>query len=243
MTRQAISTPLFFVAVTSALIIVLVRHRDLVERDRQVELAQANLIVENSPVVLFRWKAAEGWPVEWVSRNVVQFGYAPEELFSGAVLYSSMVHPQDLTRVAREVREYSDRGADHFQQEYRLVTKDGKARWVDDRTVIERDAEGRITHYQGIVIDITERKLAEVALQESERRYRTLAEISPVGIFRTDYQGQTTYVNPRWSEISGLEASKALGAGWLHAVHPQDREQLATGWQEAALAQSVSRAE
>ena len=75
---------------------------------------------------------------------------------------------------------------------------------------------------------------ANEELEESEERYQTLARISPVGIFRTDPQGATTYVNPTWSAISGLAVEKALGDGWLAAVHPDDRERLSQGWQENA---------
>ncbi len=136
--------------------------RFIAERKRAEEaLEQANLVVENSPAVLFRWKPTTGWPVELVSRNVTQFGYTPEELLFGRVPFSQMVHPEDLERVAHEVQEFIEKGIDHFQQEYRIVTKDGKIRWVDDRTVVERDANGQILCYQGIVIDITERKQAD----------------------------------------------------------------------------------
>ena len=88
-----------------------------------------------------------------------------------------------------------------------------------------------------------EHKRAEEALRAEERRYQTLAEISPVGIFRTDAQGQTTYVNPRWCQITGLSATDALGKGWLRAVHPQDREQVARGWHEAIQAPHSSTAD
>jgi PAS domain S-box-containing protein len=135
------------------------------QRRAEAQLRQANMVVENSPAVLFRWKAAEGWPVELVSSNVVRFGYSREELLSGAVSYSSMVHPDDLERVAAEVREYTSAGIDRFQQEYRFIARDGGVRWIDDRTVIERDKKGRVTHYQGIVLDITDRKKAEDELR------------------------------------------------------------------------------
>lgn len=71
-------------------------------------------------------------------------------------------------------------------------------------------------------------------LQESEHRYQTLARISPVGIFRTDADGSTTYVNPKWCAISGLPVEQALGDGWLDAVHPDDRERLRYSWRESA---------
>ncbi len=71
-------------------------------------------------------------------------------------------------------------------------------------------------------------------LRESERTYQTLARISPVGIFRTDLNGSTTYVNPKWCQISGLSADQALGDGWLAAVHPDDREKISRGWRESA---------
>jgi PAS domain S-box-containing protein len=98
---------------------------------------------------------------------------------------------------------------------------------------------GRVWYFR----DITLRKQAEEALRAEERRYQALAEISPVGIFRTDAQGQTTYVNPRWCQITGLSAKDGLGEGWLRAVHPQDREQVAQGWREAVQSPHSSTAD
>jgi len=132
-------------------------------RRRKVEeaLKQANIVVENSPAVLFRWGTGEGWPVSFVSSNVKQFGYTPEELLSGEVLFASMVHPEDLDRVASEVRDYTDRRISTFRQEYRIVAKGGDVLWVDDCTLVLRDREGRVTGYQGILIDVSERKRAQ----------------------------------------------------------------------------------
>ncbi len=133
-------------------------------RQAEEALRQAGLVIENSPVVVFRWQAAAGWPVELVSDNVTQFGYTPEELLSGETPFISMVHADDREQIEHEVVEYSASGVTHFQQEYRIVTPDGDIHWIDDRTTVERDADGNISHYQGIVIDITERKRAETEL-------------------------------------------------------------------------------
>lgn len=85
--------------------------------------------------------------------------------------------------------------------------------------------------------------LAEEALKESELRFRILAESAPVGIFTTDSQGSTTYVNPRWCQISKLNFEEALGNGWLKAVHPEDMENLALNWEKSASASIASNAE
>jgi PAS domain S-box-containing protein len=70
------------------------------------------------------------------------------------------------------------------------------------------------------------------ALRQIEQRYETLANIAPVGIFRTDPAGGTTYVNPAWSAMAGLPHAQAMGEGWIEAVHPEDREGLRRTWQE-----------
>lgn len=184
---------------------------DIGERKAAEEaLRQANLIVESSPAVLFRWRATEGWPVEMVSRNVIQFGYTPEELLSGAILFSSLVHPDDIDRVAAEVQAYIFRGEYRFQQEYRIVTKQGEVRWIDDRTVVERDAEGRVSHYQGIVMDITERKRAEEALRRSERNYRSIVEHAPFGITHSTKDGKLLSVNPALAGILKYDSPEEL---------------------------------
>ncbi|MEM7815918.1 MAG: PAS domain S-box protein, partial [Candidatus Aenigmatarchaeota archaeon] len=108
-------------------------------------------IVNRSPVVAFLWKNAEGWPVEFVSENIRMFGYEPEELISGKIPYSKIVHPEDLQRIGEEVSRYSKMKIKEFKQEYRIVTKSGDVRWIDDRTWVRRDPSGKITHYQGIV--------------------------------------------------------------------------------------------
>jgi PAS domain S-box-containing protein len=82
--------------------------------------------------------------------------------------------------------------------------------------------------------------LANSELQKSEERYRTLARISPVGVFRTDPNGSMTYVNPKWCEISGLSPDQAMGNGWLDAVHSDDKEKLSKGWQESTQSHQVS---
>ncbi|MEA1987989.1 MAG: diguanylate cyclase, partial [Pseudomonadota bacterium] len=125
------------------------------------EIERIQTILKNSQAVIFYWKASEGWPVEYVSENISMFGYKAQDLLSGHIAYSNIVHPQDLTRVGKEVETYTKMHKDEFRQVYRLLDSEGKTRWIDDRTVIERDANGNPAYYVGTIIDITQQKLAE----------------------------------------------------------------------------------
>src|SRR5581483_2518830 len=78
-----------------------------------------------------------------------------------------------------------------------------------------------------------ERRKAANALARSEERFRTLSESAPIGIFETDAGGRCTYVNPRWSVISGFSAEDTLGFGWVQAIHPEDREAVERSWRSA----------
>ncbi|MBN2733555.1 MAG: PAS domain S-box protein, partial [Methanomicrobiaceae archaeon] len=146
-------------------------------------------IVNKSPAVAFLWKAEENWPVEKVSANISQFGYSVEDFISGRVIFSSIIHPDDLKQVAYEVEYNSSNNIDEFIQTYRILGKDKTEYWIEDFTHIRRNKKGIITHYQGIIINITERKKAEEAL---ERSYAVLNGVieSPkdVVIFALDRQ-------------------------------------------------------
>lgn len=146
-----------------------------IEQERRRELER---IVSLSPAIVFLWRNAPGWPVEYVSENVDQWGFTVEELLSGSLPYSAIVHPEDLPRVADEVRQYTQGGIENFIQEYRIVQKSGEVRWIEDRTWMRRDEAGALTHYQGVVLDITERKQAEEAQQKLINGLRTVLNMA-----------------------------------------------------------------
>jgi two-component system, cell cycle sensor histidine kinase and response regulator CckA len=78
-----------------------------------------------------------------------------------------------------------------------------------------------------------ERALDRARLRASEARYRSLAALSPVGIFHTDISGRYVYVNERWALTSGLPVADAPGDGWARAIHPEDRDRVRSRWREA----------
>jgi PAS domain S-box-containing protein len=81
--------------------------------------------------------------------------------------------------------------------------------------------------------DISERKTMEEALEKSETLFRTLAEVSPVGIFLTDTRGECTYVNARWCEMAEMPPEEAMGTGWTAAIDAEDLPGLLDEWAQA----------
>ncbi len=100
---------------------------------------------------------------------------------------------------------------------------EGQDLWAQIVTTAEFDSFKVLTGFFGVIIDLTGQMAATSALAESEKRFEALASLSPAGIFRTDAKGLCTYVNPTWSVVTGRPSTDALGDGWLHALHPEDR--------------------
>ncbi len=140
---------------------------------------ETDIIVNSSPAVIFLWEAKDNWPVEFVSDNILQFGYEKEEFIEGKLKYGDIVHPDDLPRLKKQLNRYcSENTYKGFTQEYRIITKFGETRWVDERTLIRKDSNGKITHFQGIILDITERKKHEEELLLNENRLETLLKLN-----------------------------------------------------------------
>jgi len=170
---------------------ILVNARDVTQlKHYQDNLEKSKLVIENSTVIAFRWRPDEYWSIDYVSRNVELLGFQAKDLLSGKVNPEDMVHPEDLPRVVKEVEQFTEKGIEHFTQEYRIVSPSGRVFWVDDRTTVERDEDGNVAMYQGIIIDITEKKQAKIKLEQSNILLNNVINSTPDLIFakNTDHQ-------------------------------------------------------
>ncbi|MBD2043690.1 PAS domain S-box protein [Microcoleus sp. FACHB-672] len=171
------------------------------------------------------------WKYEYYSPNAEEIlGYKGEELLAvDSSLWFSRIHAEDIETIVQPAMEdlYAGR---QITLEYRFRRKDGNWCWLGNTLVAKKYESEDYWFLTGIAIDITKRKEAEKALLQSEQRFATLAKTAPVGIFRTDTQGNCVYSNERSSQMIGLSLEESIGAGWTTAIHPDDRDRTIAAW-------------
>jgi sigma-B regulation protein RsbU (phosphoserine phosphatase) len=189
-------------------------------------LRMSQLIVDQSPVILFRRVAGEPPKLEYLSENIRQFGYSSETFINEEITFKEIVHPDDTGRVGEEVRGYAKADVEEYTQFYRIITKSGETRWVADRTSVVRDDAGIKTHNQGILIDITERKQAEDALRKSEEKYRRIVETTGEGFILLDRDLRILDVNSAYCRMLGYTPEELKGRTPFEFVTDEQREHM-----------------
>ena len=144
--------------------------------------------------------------------------HSPEDLIGKS--YLRFVHPEDRDRVSRAYQEQAEKEIPSTSITFRIVTPSGAVRWVN--FVAHPIAKGRMA---GLALDITERKRAEEALQESEALYRSLVETAPDAITLTDLEGTIQLCNRQTAAMHGFACAKGVvGESAFALIAPQDRE-------------------
>ncbi len=133
------------------------------------------LLFARGPVVVFRWRNEETWPVEFVSENVAELtGYPVEEFASGRRAYASLIDPEDIDQVTQEVVDNSAGDVEWFEHKpYRIHHQRGHILWVYDYTVVLRGANGEPTHFYGYIMDITERVEHERLIERQKLEFQS----------------------------------------------------------------------
>jgi PAS domain S-box-containing protein len=131
-------------------------------------------------------------------------GYHDKEFPASFESFESLVHPADIGQVKKKIQDHVDKG-EGYSMEFRMKTKDGKWRWVVTRgKVVEYDKEGKPKRMVGTHTDITDLKLAERTLKNSEKRFRMLFEQNNAVMILVDPQtGMIVDANPAASKFYG----------------------------------------
>lgn len=123
-------------------------------------------------------------------------------------------------------------GTDVGNFELQIVRRDGRVLYEYGQAAPLFDEDGTTRGSIGVFIDITERKHAEIALRESEERFRNVADSAPVLIWMSDISSAVTWVNKSWLTFTGSTLEAEIGDGWLRHVHPADSDYCITTYRE-----------
>jgi len=133
-----------------------------IEQSQALETAVQ--VVKASPVMLFRWSLEERWPVIYVSDNITRWGYEPEQFISGGLCYGDLMEPSERVKLFEEGQTLRRSGVDSYTLEYRVRKADGRWIWVEDTSRLLADQQGQLIQVEGVVTEITARKLHQQRL-------------------------------------------------------------------------------
>jgi PAS domain S-box-containing protein len=194
------------------------RYRQIA--DQRLELER---IINASPTLAFLCRIEHGYPVNFVSESLAQFGYKPANLLQQHMTVLQLVHPADRPRVEAAIDHHvADRESRELLQEFRILTNQEEIRWVDCRLLVQRDSEGTAIHLQGVLLDITEKiRLREQAAQAS--RLASLGELAAGVAHEIN--------NPNATILLNAAVLKEIGEGMIRLLDEiwRERGELALG--------------
>jgi PAS domain S-box-containing protein len=188
-------------------------------------------LIEQLPAIVYSEDVkGSGLQLVFVNSRVKEvLGITPEEWLDDPEVWERAIHPDDREAVMAENARTEATG-EPFRAEYRMVARDGRVLWFADEAVLVHDADGEPAYWQGVMLDITERREAQAGLAEAEARYRSLVEQNPTITYidPLDDEAATLYISPQTSAILGYEPQEWYDDPhlWAKVVHPEDREKL-----------------
>jgi PAS domain S-box-containing protein len=194
---------------------------DITERKRAEETSARLAAIVSSSSDAIVSKTLDGIITSWNASAERMFGYTAQEIIGQPIL--RLIPPE---RQAEEDHILAQLRAGGNIEHYETVriTKEGKSLDVSLTISPLKDSAGNIIGASKIIRDISERKRAQAALQESEARFRNMADYAPVMVWVTDRSGKCTYLSQSWYDFTGQTPETGLGFGWLEATHPDDRK-------------------
>lgn len=182
-------------------------------------------LISNVPGVVYRCRFDSDWSMYFISDSIQEIsGYPKEDFINNEVrTYASLIHPEDRQQVEEDVRQ-SVENDEIFELEYRILDSENQVHWVLERGQGIRNDDGDVICLEGVILDITERRLAKKRLQINEQRYRSVFENAEVGMAEISFDERWLNVNERLEEILGYSEEELLGMRCREITHPDSIE-------------------
>jgi len=182
-------------------------EEEIIENHRKL-----NTLFNNLQGMAYRCNNNKKWTMEFLSNGCEELtGYHIDDLlFNKKVSYNDLIHSEDRERIWEEVQTALNEKIP-FELSYRIITADQRIKWVNEKGVgVFDENSGELIALEGFIWDVTDKKIAEEKLKESEEKFRRLFETSIEGIVVGDINEKIILVNPRMTEMTGYSKNELL---------------------------------
>ncbi|MCX7010090.1 MAG: PAS domain S-box protein, partial [Kiritimatiellaeota bacterium] len=196
-------------------------HKQAETALRENERAHRTLLA-NLPGIAYRCQNQPDWPMDFISEGCRELlGYEVEQMLRGKPTFGSLIHPDDRRSVCDGVQASLQKGS-VYNLEYRMRRADGSECWVLDRGRGVHDTDGKLLALEGIILDITARKAAEVALERSRGDWEHIFQAigQPTAIL--DAEHNFLEANQALLQASGKTMAELRGLKCWHIFHGRD---------------------
>jgi PAS domain S-box-containing protein len=210
-----------------------ITERKLTEQALRERTERYELVLAGAQSAIWDWDVVAR-RVHFSSQWKAIRGFADDEIGDSEEEWSSRIHPDDTARVHAAVQAHFDGKTPFFAEEYRIRCKDGSLKWISDRGVVQRDADGRVTRMAGSESDISERKRIEQALRDRQADLNRAQSVGQIGSWRLNIRSGELHWSDENYRIFGVPVGTPLSyPSFLAVVHPDDREYVERMWTSA----------
>ena len=205
-----------------------ISERKQTEKELGENREELQIILDSSPIMIF-FKDCENRFVR-VNKALAEVTGLPKETMEGKTVFE--IYPNQAKEYWEDDKEVIASGKPKIGIIEPIKGVTGR-RWLQTDKIPFRDKDGCITGIIGFSVDITERRQAEVALKESEDRFRTLANAIPQLCWMANAEGGLIWYNQRWYEYTGTTSEQMEGWGWQSVHDPEVLPQVLEQWQDS----------
>jgi PAS domain S-box-containing protein len=203
-----------------------------VESRQQIKDAVERLSLATEGTQLATWDLnLVTFDIIYSKRLLRIFGYDEDKVLTHPEMRSH-VHPDDIHTVVKKAFEKALVTGIYYY-EARIIRPDKSVHWIRTHGKVIFDIHHAPVRMLGTMMDITEEKRYKQAIEESERKFRMLADSMPQLIWTADAQGNVNYVSQSMFDYTGLTNEQLMNEGWLQMIHPDDREENVRLWKDA----------
>jgi PAS domain S-box-containing protein len=240
--ENTLSIQLFLIVIAVPLMILAaaLRERERAEDEARQNEARLTLALSAAQMGTWDWDIPAG-KASWSAKVRQIFGRSDADSVITPENLLKLMSPEDRPSVSQAISRAVERG-DQYEAEFRVPMPDGSVRWVMSKGKAMLDGAGRPVRVVGVQLDITQRKVVEEVLRESEERFRLIADSTPAYLWMASAAGENSFINTTLATFLGTEDHE-VGPRWASFVHPDDVAAVTEEFQQALKAQCAFRLE